>query len=95
LGAALLLAVLPLAACGTINSWAGGCPAPFSGVRTDRQYLRDLGSFRENTVDWVRIPADLPLSAITDTVTLPLAWWFEHPPPTPVSPGCRWAIPRR
>lgn len=94
-GAALVAAALLLPACGTINSWAGGCRAPYSGIRTDVQYIRDFGSFGEDFVGWLTIPPDMPLSAIADTLTLPVAWGFEQPPPTPVSPGCRWAIPLR
>ena len=94
-GTALVASALLLPGCGTINSWASGCPAPSSGIRTGGEYIRDLGSFCEDPAGWVMLPADMPLSAIADTLTLPIAWWFEQPPPTPVSPGCRWAIPRR
>lgn len=91
----LLLAGLALGGCGTINSYASGCPAPWSGVRTDREYLRDLEPLPGGAVGWLMVTGDLPLSAIADTLTLPLGAWVEHPPPTPVSPGCRWAIPHR
>lgn len=94
-GLATLLAAAPLSACGTINSYASGCPAPFSGVRTDREYLLDLEGFGEDALRWVMVGADLPLSAVVDLATLPIGALAESPPPVPVSPGCRWAIPRR
>jgi uncharacterized protein YceK len=90
-----LLALLALAGCGTLNSYASGCPAPFSGVRTDNEYLGDLGSFSEDGFDWVTTLGDMPLSAVLDLVTLPIGIVAEHPPPEPVSPGCRWAIRER
>ena len=93
--AALWLALLPLCACGTINSYASGCPAAYSGVRTDHEYLGELDSLVADGLEWLRIAADLPLSAVADTLTLPIGVWAQQPPPTPVSPGCHWAIPRR
>ncbi len=90
-----LLAAPLLAGCGTINSYASGCPAPFSGVRTDREYLRSVQSFRSDALRWVMLTGDLPLSALLDALTLPIGAWAEQPPPSPVSPGCLWAIPRR
>ena len=93
------LAVLPialgLAGCGTVNSYADGCPAPFSGVRTDREYLRDVRTFDGGALRWVMVTGDLPLSALADTLTLPIGAWARQAPPAPVSPGCRWAIPHR
>jgi uncharacterized protein YceK len=91
----IALALLPLCACGTINSYAGGCPAPFSGVRTDHEYLSQLDTFLEDGLEWLRLGADLPLSAVADTLTLPVGVWAQQPPPQPVSPGCLWAVPRR
>jgi uncharacterized protein YceK len=93
-GAAVALVAVGLAGCGTINSYASGCPAPYSGVRVDDEYLDDLGSFGEDGFDWVTISLDLPLSAILDTLTLPIALSFEQAPPAPVSPGCGWAANR-
>ena len=93
--ALLALALLTLPACGTINSYASGCPAPFSGVRTDHEYLSQLDSFLGDGLEWLRLGADLPLSAVADALTLPVGFWAERPPPQPVSPGCLWAVPRR
>jgi uncharacterized protein YceK len=91
----LLIAPLGLAGCGTINSYANGCPAPYSGVSTDRAYLRTVSSFGSDALRWAMLTSDLPLSLVVDTVTLPIAIWAERPPPAPVSPGCLWAISPR
>ena len=92
---AVIAAAALLTGCGTINSYANGCPAPYSGVRTDHEYLSDVGPFPGDGLRWLMVTGDLPLSAVVDTLTLPIGAWARRPPPTPVVPGCHWAIPQR
>jgi uncharacterized protein YceK len=91
-GAALLTGAAMLG-CGTVNSYSSGCPAIFSGVRTDRTYLQDDERPASDFTSLLLVGGDLPLSALADLVTLPIGAWAAQAPPEPVSPGCRWAAP--
>jgi len=82
-------------ACGTVTSYASGCPGPLSGVLTDTELLRRLDATGNQTFDWLVITPDLPLSALADLLSMPIAMALEHPPPAPVSPGCYWATEGR
>jgi uncharacterized protein YceK len=85
----LLLTFLP--GCGTVNSHASGCPAHYSGVRTDLEYLRSYGSFWQDGFDWIVVVGDLPLSGVADTLSLPLASAVSDAPPLQPGLGCEWA----
>ena len=86
----LLLAVwgLLLLSCQSVRSWEE-CPGVYSGVK---YYQAQIG-----TLPWdgrAFFGADLPLTAIVDTLALPVTYFVE--PARPVkgySPGCRWAGP--
>jgi uncharacterized protein YceK len=86
----LLLVVVP--GCQTARSWDQGCPGIYSGVR-----------FYRDQYDWLPVDGkifftiDLPLTALADTLTLPVSAFAKPtPPPHGWSPGCRWAqgLPR-
>jgi uncharacterized protein YceK len=93
----VLLSVLP--GCGTINSYASGCPGVYSGVAQDRDLLREHRSnlaAREPpgrlAVAWdtAAVAIDVPLSATLDTLGLPLAWAVGPRSPRPAGHlGCR------
>ena len=91
-----LCALLPgLFACGTVTSYASGCPGPLSGVLTDRELLHRLDVSSHDAFDWLVITPDLPFSAVADLLSMPLAMALEHPPAAPISPGCYWATEGR
>jgi uncharacterized protein YceK len=88
---ALLIPLSLLLGCGTINSYASGCPGIYSGVHYDRDllsvYRNDLATgapearLRNVWDPWV-VSLDLPLSAMADVVTLPMGWALRsHPTP--------------
>ena len=88
---ALLVPLALVAGCGTINSYASGCPGVYSGVHYDRDLLKvyrsDLatagseGRLRNAFDPWA-VALDLPISALADAVTLPLGWALRsHPVP--------------
>ena len=82
--------LLLLAGCGTVNSFANACPAPYSGVRTDLDYLRSAGV--EDLWDAWMWPLDLPVSLLGDTAALPATSFLEPAqPPYPLGFGCGWA----
>ncbi len=86
----LLLAALGLLllGCQSVRSW-DECPGIYSGVK----YYKDQVS----SLPWdgrVFFAADLPFTAIVDTLALPVTAFAE--PTRPVrgySRGCRWAGP--
>ena len=86
----LLLAVVGslLLGCQSVRSW-DECPGIYSGVK----YYTD----QIDTLPWdgrVFFSADLPLTAILDTLALPVTAFAE--PTRPVrgyGRGCRWAGP--
>lgn len=88
---ALLAALAALSmGCGTISSYANGCPGVFSGVRTDVEYLGGYDSFSD-AFDLATVSVDIPLSAAADTVTLPVAALVNSTPDQAY--GCGWAVP--
>ncbi len=86
----LLLAVVGslLVGCQSLRSW-DECPGIYSGVK----YYKDQVS----SLPWdgrVFFAVDLPLTAVLDTLALPVTFFLE--PTRPVrgyGPGCRWAGP--
>jgi uncharacterized protein YceK len=88
---ALLILLALVVGCGTINSYASGCPGIYSGVHYDRDllsvYLNDLvtgapAARLRNVWDPWAVALDLPISAMADAVTLPLGWALRsHPNP--------------
>lgn len=98
-------ALVCLSGCGTVNSFAGGCPGRYSGVRQD---LDLIGQYRSketlypevqvgfdgtlgNVWDTVFVASDLPLAAIADTLALPFTASRDEPPARPLALGCGWA----
>jgi uncharacterized protein YceK len=73
--------------CQTSRSWDSGCPGLYSGVR----YFGD----QQNSlpVDGkLFFLFDLPLSAVADTLLIPVALLVDpEKPPGGWMPGCRWA----
>ena len=102
-GLALLL--LLGAGCGTIHSYAGGCPGIYSGVRSDLDligsYLGDdaypspvplgLDAPTADAWDTLFVAIDVPGSAALDTLGLPLAWALGARTPVPIGLGCGWS----
>ena len=86
LGAALALFSL---GCQTTRSWVQGCPGVYSGVR----YYSD--QFAWLPFDGkVFFSFDLPLSAVVDTIALPVTIFASPSRPAAGFPrGCRWAGP--
>lgn len=98
-------ALLVLSGCGTVNSYANGCPGVYGGVRQDLDLLESYGSeaaaYPESPIgfdltladawDRVFVALDVPLAAIADTVALPATLGREPQARTPVAPGCGWA----
>ncbi|MEN8181347.1 MAG: hypothetical protein ABFS46_02300 [Myxococcota bacterium] len=96
---ALLIPLSLVPGCGTISSYASDCPGVYSGFHYDRDLLREYssdlatwlpeGRLRNAWDPWA-IALDLPISALADTVTVPLGW-VVRPDPDPLAHmGCRW-----
>jgi uncharacterized protein YceK len=100
----LLLVGLP--GCGTVTSWASGCPGPYSGVRSDREMIAAL--FTKERAPGPEVPLgldapladawdlpflvlDVPLAGAMDTATLPLGLALKGARPVPAGPGCAWS----
>jgi len=84
-----LLALPPsLGGCQTVRSYTSGCPGVYSGVR----YFADQYS-------WLPLDGkiffaiDLPLSAVFDTLALPVTFFVDPPQVTArgLPRGCGWA----
>ncbi len=102
---ASLAALLCLSGCGTINSYASGCPGAYAGVRQDLDLIRSYGSGAAsdgevpvgldgtlgNVWDTVFVAFDLPLAAVADTLALPVTYRMEPRVPYPMALGCGWA----
>jgi uncharacterized protein YceK len=84
---AMLVLVLPLGGCQTLRSYLSGCPGVYSGVR----YFADQ-------YDWLPLDGkvffaiDLPISAVADTLALPVTFFVDPPLATQrgLPRGCRW-----
>ena len=99
----LLPLLIGLSGCGTITSWASGCPGPYSGVRTDTRLIAHAVGPTEpspgpqvslgldgplgDAWDVPFLALDVPLAAAADTVTLPLGWTLRREP-TPAGLAC-------
>ncbi len=89
----LLLALLLLGTpgCQTVRSFDQGCPGIYSGMRYFVDQWPDL--------PWdgrVFFVADLPFSAVGDTLLLPISVWSEPEyRPGGHAPGCRWATAKQ
>lgn len=84
----LVAALAPsLLGCQSLRSWQQGCPGIYSGVRYYRDQLPAL--------PWdgtLLFSVDLPLSALVDTLALPVTAFAEPERPRSGFPiGCRWA----
>jgi uncharacterized protein YceK len=101
-----LVALLCLSGCGTINSYASGCPGVYSGVRQDLDLIQGyqsagvavdpevplgLDGTLGNAWDTVFVAFDVPLAAIADTLALPVTYSIEPRAPYPQALGCGWA----
>ncbi|MEN8184833.1 MAG: YceK/YidQ family lipoprotein [Myxococcota bacterium] len=101
----LLGALLLLPGCGSINSYASGCPGPYSGVRQDLELLE---SYRGDAALQPAVPVgfdgtlgsawdaafvalDVPLAALLDTLALPVTAPTGTRAPLPAGLGCGWA----
>ena len=73
--------------CQTTRSWSDGCPGVYSGVR--------YYSSQIDAMPWdgkIFFVLDLPFSAVSDTLLLPVSWSADRKRPTGGwVPGCRWA----
>jgi len=101
----LFAGVALLSGCGTISSGASGCVGPWSGVRYDRALL--AGYEKDDIVppevplgvdgwlgdawDSVMVALDMPLSAVTDTMSAPLTLALGQRQPEPEALGCAFA----
>jgi uncharacterized protein YceK len=100
-----LTALLCLSGCGTINSYASGCPGAYSGVYQDldliQSYRSDATVAHEvplgvdgelgDVWDTVFVAFDVPLAAIADTLALPVTYSMTPGVPYPPALGCGWA----
>jgi uncharacterized protein YceK len=105
---ALFAGLALLSGCGTISSAPSGCNGLYSGVRYDGDLLGVYGAeflaarevplgvdgWLANAWDSVMVAADLPLSAVADTLSAPATYAMGQSTPEPVGLGCRWAAPR-
>lgn len=94
---ALLAPLCFASACGTISSYASGCPGVYSGTHYDRDLLRVYRSdvaagaagirLRDAWDPWA-VALDLPISAVVDTLTLPVGWALRAQPRPAGHMGC-------
>jgi uncharacterized protein YceK len=106
---AMGLGVALLSGCGTINSYASGCVGLYSGVRQDADLLGAYGEtlliarevplgfdgWLSDAWDAIVVALDMPLSAVVDSVSAPIAWAVGPSAPEPMALGCRWSAPKR
>ena len=84
---ALLACSLLALGCQTTRSFQHECPGVYSGVR---YYGDQIGGVPFDGKLFFTI--DLPLSAVVDTLLLPVTSFIDRPPkPEGYPPGCRWA----
>ncbi len=102
---ALFAGLALLSGCGTISSGASGCVGPWSGVRYDHDligaYQKDefvasevplgVDGWLGDAWDSVMAALDMPLSAVTDTVSTPLTVALGQRNPEPEALGCAFA----
>ena len=86
-GVAVATLMASVTGCQTARSWDSGCPGVYSGVR----YFTS----QQSSLPWdgkIFFMLDLPLTALMDTVLLPVSALNEPvEPPGGWVPGCRWA----
>jgi uncharacterized protein YceK len=101
------LGVALLSGCGTINSYASGCPGIYSGVRQDQDLLGaysdrllikrevpiDVDGWLSDAWDSIFVALDMPLSALVDSVSAPATLAIGRTAPDPMGLGCRWSAP--
>ena len=85
---AAVLVLLPgWLGCQSIRSWQQGCPGVYSGVK---YYGEQIGELPYDGRIFFSI--DLPLTAIVDTLALPVtAFATPQPPSGGYALGCKWA----
>jgi uncharacterized protein YceK len=100
-----LAALLGLSGCGTINSYASGCPGAYSGVYQDLDLIRSYRSGANvapevpigvdgtlgDAWDTLFVAFDVPLAAVVDTLALPATYSMAPRVPYPQALGCGWA----
>ena len=75
-----------LCGCQTTRSFDQGCPGVYSGVRYYSDQIGDMPSDGK-----LFFTLDLPITAVVDTVLLPLTFFAEpEKPAAGWSLGCRW-----
>ncbi len=81
------LALISLLGCQTGRSWEEGCPGVYSGIR---YYGDQVGRL---PVDGkIFFTLDLPLTAVADTIVLPVSVFMKPKRPRHgFAPGCTWA----
>ena len=86
----LWIASISMLGCQTIRSWEQGCPGVYSGIR---YYGDQVGGL---PVDGkIFFTLDLPLTAVADTILLPVSVLMKaKPPKSGFAPGCTWARKR-
>jgi uncharacterized protein YceK len=76
-----------LLGCQTLRSWQGGCPGVYSGVKYYREQV-DFLPFDGK----VFFTFDLPLTALLDTLALPVTYFLSpEQPQGGFAIGCKWA----
>ena len=84
------IASISMFGCQTDRSWEQGCPGVYSGIRYYRDQVGGL------PVDGkIFFTLDLPLTAVADTLVLPVSVFMEPKRPRHgFAPGCTWAAGR-
>jgi uncharacterized protein YceK len=77
------LATVALGGCGTIRNFSSGDPELYGGVQKDIEFIETprtaKGGVGVNTMTLALfVPADLCLSFVADTLTLPVAIWMRQ-----------------
>jgi uncharacterized protein YceK len=76
------LATISLAGCGTVRNFATGDPEIYGGVQKDVQFIQTPQTAKGVCVNPMTLaflaPADLCLSFVADTLTLPIAVCMRH-----------------
>jgi uncharacterized protein YceK len=86
-GAAITASAL-LTGCQTARSFDQGCPGIYSGVRYYGDQVGELPADGK-----LFFSLDLPLSALLDTLLLPVTPFLEpKKPPFGWPAGCRWVV---
>ena len=88
----LLLRITSIAmlGCQTSRSWEQGCPGVYSGIR---YYGDQVGGLPVDGKLFFTL--DLPLTAVADTILLPVSVFMEPKRPRyGFAPGCTWAEKR-